>query len=228
MKGELFSQDMVKAFLENRKGRTSRPVKKCSWPYMLSQKETTFFRMVNTNGYYQAGFAQFKNGGYSILADPKYRPGNIMYVREKVYIYGYWIKNGLSKSGKQKYKFVAGLKKPFYYAENPPEHICRGKTESGYYLRPSMFMPREAARIFLEVTRNGAQNIADMTEQDAVEDGFINDAQAFLLGSDRSGKFALERFKAFWLAQYGTDAQWMWVYYIKQISREEALKDGKN
>jgi len=86
---------------------------------------------------------------------------------------------------------------------------------------PSIHMPREAARIFLRVTDVNAQCLDKLTEQDAIKDGF--DCEWI---TENVSLYALEKFRSFWLSQYGPDVRWMWVYYFELISKEEALKDG--
>lgn len=126
---------------------------------------------------------------------PKYRPGDVIYVRET------WQKQ-------------FGI---YWYKATP---IC-GNAEPPQKWIPSIHMPFEAARIFLRVTDVKAQRLEDVTEQDAIEDGF-----EITLGYDAEAqvyyamKSALENFTEFWLNQYGTDKPWMWVYYFEPISKE--------
>lgn len=147
------------------------------------------------------GQARFGNNKSSAVCSrkPKYQPGDVMYCRETFYI---------APTGDYVYKADGTQPNDFHY------------------WTPSIHMPREAARIFLRVTDVKVQRLEDMTEQDAVEDGFVYTEKL-------SGKFgylrrdyALERFQEFWNTQYGTNANWMWVYYLEKISKEEALKVG--
>ena len=79
-------------------------------------------------------------------------------------------------------------------------------------------MPREAARIFLRVTDVKVQRLDDLTERDAIEDGFetieIPQCPYWNLTS-------LERFSQFWVKTYGWDALWMWVYYFERCEKPE-------
>jgi hypothetical protein len=68
------------------------------------------------------------------------------------------------------------------------------------------------------VTDVKVQRLDDLTEQDAIEDGF---EETYVNGIIRRN--ALWVFKNFWIQQYGPDARWMWVYYLKLISKDEAL-----
>jgi hypothetical protein len=210
IKGELFSQQFIPKLLDETKTQTSRPVKRkysnthIQW---LSNKYGTSLVEVQND---IEGETFWKNPDgtttHKLLAcrelKPKYRPGNIMYARETLYqspTHGGW-----------RYLDEVG--------ENSKIKTCWKKT-------PSIHMPREAARIFLRVTGVKAQRINDLTEKDAIEDGFAPTFSEAINGGIvcNSGWItAMEHFKDFWLSRYGPDAQWMWVYYFKKISKEEA------
>ena len=107
----------------------------------------------------------------------------------------------------------------FYYradGEVPPDPKY-GKAN----WRPSIHMPREAARIFLRVTDVRVQNIFEVSEHDAVEDGFE-------VTLDKGGTVwfdAAHNMRSYWYDTYGTINNWMWVYYFTRISKEEAHDD---
>jgi hypothetical protein len=103
---------------------------------------------------------------------PKYQPRDILWVRETTYLWGTWVKNGITKTGKQKYKFVWDKTKPaIYAADGAPDYICKGWQEVGYFKRPSIHMPREAARIFLRVKDGRIERVQDISEEDAIAEG---------------------------------------------------------
>lgn len=209
IKGELFSTDMVKAFLEGRKSRTSRPIK--PQPCKESEKFECWFEK-------SARFGNEKSAAVC-SRKPKYQPGDIMYVRET------WCQlwdldgNDHVIEGTEKYYYRADGENPTPYNSFYSNRADKWKEFPIW--TPSIHMPREAARLFFRVTDVKVQNITDMTEQDAVEDGFIADPLPTGLSYP-----ALSNFKDFWHAQYGTESPWMWVYSLNKISREDALKDG--
>lgn len=91
-------------------------------------------------------------------------PGMTLWVRETTYLYGRWAKNGLAKTGKQKHKFVWDIKQPaIYAADDKPDVICTKKDQIGYFKRPSIHMPRDAARIFLRVKNVRVERVQDIT-----------------------------------------------------------------
>jgi hypothetical protein len=189
IRGELFSQDMVKAFLENRKFRTSRPIK---------HGFDAVYKATCARGKWSETYGNHipdsviewyvKN-----IAKPKHHIGDAIYVRET------WSFENVNC--KDQYVFKADK-----------------WDRSGLKWHPSIHMPREAARLWFRVTDVKAQNIKDMTEQDAVEDGFQDEYVEEL----KRHHFAVAKFKDFWLNQYGADQPWMWVYRLQPITKEEA------
>lgn len=242
IKGELFSTDMVKAFLEGRKSRTSRPVKPqpaeiegCSHVFIRDDFEgEAFTGFVCRNCGYGVSFPHSKYPVGTSFLHPKYKPGDVMYVRETFYQYGEWYdtEKRVQINGEwetvAKHTFVAKQGFPVYFKNTLPGNIevkHAYKDGLGYYKRPSLFMPFEAARLFFRVTDVKVQNLKELTNEDAEQDGFISDVEPLLLDSpDYKGSYAYDRFMEFWRDTYGTDARWMWVYYLTPISKEEALK----
>jgi hypothetical protein len=225
IKGELFSTDMVKAFLDNRKSRTNRPIKdgitvlEKEKMYVRSYAELVDPKVLNdANGNFFFT-QQHPEGGYTFTIEckPMYQPGDIMYVRET------WAKIEDFKNYAD-VEIEDGLKYLFKCDDDGKEHTFVDAGVQRWH--PSIHMPREAARLWFRVSDVKVQNIADMTEQDAEQDGF--EPKDFFVAKGKicgTQCTALESFKQFWAKQYGVDANWMWVYYLEKISREEALKD---
>ena len=80
---------------------------------------------------------------------PPYRPGDILYVRET------WLKDSV------RYMYKAN------YSDD--EKFYRGGKEVSIKWRPSIHMPREAARIFLRVTGVRVERLREITELDILE-----------------------------------------------------------
>jgi hypothetical protein len=79
----------------------------------------------------------------------KYKVGDILWVRET------W---SVNEYDDYRYKADVSLADPFHKWE-------------GIRWRPSIFMPREAARIFLKVTDVRVERVQDISERDAVKGG---------------------------------------------------------
>ena len=159
----LFNTPMVKAILDGRKTQTRRVV--------LHSKRTPdyfgrgkFYKMVDSlNGkpFFGAGFYNDKNvfehEGKTIIdafyIKPKYEPGDILWVRET------WQENTIhSEEGK--------LKNPYLYKADPDGVLLRS-------WKPSIHMPRKAARLFLEVKSVQVERLQDISERGANLEGCL-------------------------------------------------------
>jgi hypothetical protein len=156
---------MVKAILENRKSVTRRVIK----PQPPTEFEGSKLELVKCE---HPDFIRFENKTAMWTHKLPYKPGYILWVRETTYLFGKWVRNGVTRTGKQKYKFVWDKSKPVIYAaDGKPDYICKDKNEVGYFKRPSIFMPREAARISHNVKNIRVERIQDITAEDARAEG---------------------------------------------------------
>lgn len=98
-------------------------------------------------------------------------PGERLWVKEAHYLYGRWRRDGMTKAGKQKWRFVADKDKGAMFPNAPPAIVCKGKVEVGWFKRTSMFMPRWASRITLEIESVRVERVQDITAEDAIREG---------------------------------------------------------
>ena len=157
MKPILFSTPMVQAILDGRKTMTRRVVKisDCSERH----KEFTFASWKNKKQELYldnegvccslCGWGVNNNGNKPIK--PKYQVGDVLWVRETWQNYCL----GESNSG-------------FIYKASP--ELYHWKKESVIW-KPSIFMPKEACRIFLCVTNVRVERLQDISEDDAQKEG---------------------------------------------------------
>jgi hypothetical protein len=141
----LFSTPMVQAILAGRKTMTRRVVKPQPDDYGL-HNHTDFPMSIDSN--LQGWWGTIDETG----SDKQYHPyqlGDILWVREA------WAVNEYDD---YRYKADVSLADPFYKWE-------------GVRWRPSIFMPREAARIFLKVTNVRVERLQDITEEDVRAEG---------------------------------------------------------
>jgi len=156
----LFSPPMVTALVENRKTQTRRIIK--------------FPPDFDGETVYQNGGDGVKYGGANGVGIvnriyPRWQVGDVIWVKETFYAFGWWEKNGWSKTNKQKWRFVYNPTYHYMYSDNVG-HIEKTRGV-GWHKRPSLFMPREAARIFLLVTDIGSEQLHDITEADSIAEG---------------------------------------------------------
>lgn len=144
------------------------------------------------------------NSKEEIQIKPKFEIGDILWVREsfaKPPIYAFGVK----------YIYKAGFN----------ESICGWK--------PSIHMPKEAARIFLEVTNIRVERLRDISEDDAIAEGilkvsiapFVHRFKNYLCENKFIGP--KESFKTLWIKINGEDSwkanPWVWVYEFKVVEK---------
>lgn len=140
----LFNTEMVRAILDGRKTCTRRLVKP-----QPGEKHTFPLGFVTDSTEKKEvgcfGFGINEYGGSIQYAKPPYQPGDILYVRET------WKKapNG------------------YYYYEDWQRNDIADVTK----WKPSIHMPKEAARIWLKVTDVRVERLQDITPQGAWKEG---------------------------------------------------------
>ncbi|MDH4186355.1 MAG: hypothetical protein OEV08_05110 [Nitrospira sp.] len=102
------------------------------------------------------------------VATCPYRVGEIRYIREPHYLYGRWKRDGHTKTGKPKYRFMADRSKGACYPDNPPPRVCTKKSATGWFRRPGMFMFEWAARSCVRITGLRAERVQEISADDAM------------------------------------------------------------
>ena len=137
---------------------------------------------------------------------PPYRPGDILYVREAFCLFDAdHVNNGVKYA---------------YKADATPESE-RARKDFGYKWRPSIHMPREAARIFLRVTDVQVERLRSISDTQCMAEGVacpwnVDLPDAFAELWDSTIKPA-DRTLYGWAAN-----PWGWIISFERISREEA------
>ena len=188
MKPILFNTDMTRAILEGRKNTTRRIACKANDLREFHSKtcpDGVWFR-----GRVYKRWKDAMESPQGILMHCRYKTGNILWVRET-------------------------------WAEMPYGIVYRADDEEpeGWDAddrwRPSIHMPRKAARIFLKVTGVWVDQLQDITSSDVQAEGFNNRKQ-FIEGWNKivSPKD---------IPAYNWNANpWVFVIGFKRISKEEA------
>lgn len=194
----LFSTPMVRAILEGRKTQTRRIVK---FNKEIEVKNIGF-SATSPNGSFEVRGIH-KNGEYgaSFFKLP-FKKGDILWVRESF---------GNTAIG------------TMYKADINNPQI--NKPSSGW--KPSIHMPKAAARIFLEVTNVRVERLFDISEKDAIAEGIIviEPEEAYNSYDKGVGSYATARgsFFSLWTSingQASTDANpWVFVYDFKRVER---------
>lgn len=205
----LFNTEMVQAILDGRKTCTRREIK-------FSNGMTG--RPIGKAGDSSNPLGVMYPGG---IKRPLYQPGDILYVRET------WQKAGQVDEfdhiidGTEKYYYAAGPEAPCFDFWVDPE---TGEHKDHMPWKPSIHMPKAAARIWLKVTDVRVERLQDITEAGAINEGCIDDIEY------AKGKSARNHFVDIWNSTikksdidiYGWSANpWVWVIEF------ERCKPGK-
>jgi hypothetical protein len=201
----LFSTPMVQAILEGRKTMTRR---------------TRGLKMVNdcpddwedvfqdVKGDWFASCDDYDGDYWQPINCPYGKPGDLLWVRESVMPY---------QPGR-----------PFIYrTEVTDEQIKSG----AFKFKPSIHMPKTAARIWLEVTGVRVERLQEISEQDAkaegieyktIEGGFPDWAYKNYINGGFQHLFPKESFTSLWIKINGEESwnqnPWVWVLNFKVLS----------
>jgi hypothetical protein len=214
-KSILFNTEMVRAILNGRKTVTRRKINSDIISYCDIDTDGTLLDYENKDG-------DFINP----VKLCKYQSGDILYVRETV-----WQKtcNYLDVDGETKTVFSNEFRYPA--TDIKPEV---GNTYS-WVKRPSIHMPKEAARIWLRVTDVRVERLREMKDEDFEKEGIENyckKCKALFFDCDaclNDGAFK-EDFIKIWdatikksdLEQYGWKANpWVWVIEFERCDKTE-------
>jgi len=189
----LFNTAMVRAILDGRKRHTRRIIKGLPLyePY-FEEDEGRGFLMDSEDG-------QF----YALENFSKIHPGDVLWVRET------WQR--LSDFGEYRYEYRADCE------DDDPLRL------DGMYItwRPSIHMPREAARIFLKVKDVRAERLQDMTPEDCANDGGFDPEAVRVVGiAPLFGTLWDSTLRKDVLAKYGWAANpWVWVIEFERCEK---------
>ena len=220
----LFSTEMVQAILEGRKTQTRRILKpqpdfNIAWKN-LGFSENKFgikteleIPDIDVTGNFLGVSSPieidgFKATGLCIPNIPiKIHKGDILWVRETF----------------QKFNNKEGF--AYYASEN-------SATQNLVSWKPSIHMPKEAARIFLEVTNVRVERLQDITEEGAIAEGikktWINDdikqcKFKNYINDGKGSKSPIDSFISLWKKINGEDSwkanPWVWVYEFKVVEK---------
>lgn len=155
----LFNTEMVKAILTGRKSQTRRAVKPqpqlAGYDGLNEDKTAALFTCGYGTGHH-----------YFERVELPCRPDDILYVRE-TWFYESHMEDKTEgmpdlPSGRYSHRYV-------YRADSPDYPVNVGVGAAGW--RPSIHMPREAARIFLRVTDVRVERLQEITYEDCKAEG---------------------------------------------------------
>jgi len=196
MKGILFSTPMVQAILEGRKTVTRRKI----------DRDITNFCDVDTDG----TLLDYQNcdGDFINPVDLcRYKVGDILYVREK-----------FNDEETDSVLYAADKEFTDFGMKEVDGYMF---VESEVRWKPSIHMPKSAARIFLKVTDVRVEKLQDITETQVRKEGFRD----YLAADDTfypSGYYFRQTWdgtiKKQYIDKYSWDANpWVWVIEFQRV-----------
>lgn len=242
----LFNTQMVRAILNGSKTQTRRLIKRRYDNTVLEMKTDKYgTRLIEiqkdeegvTFGKHEDGSTWRKLRAY---IEPKsaYKRGDILYVRE-TWNYGYvdsdckeccppeyWFEEDDYKKQGSHPRFI--INRFWYKADKDDEADMDGL---GGRWRPSIHMPKEAARIWLRVTDVRLQRLQDISSEDVDAEGCKEWAHSAATGELLPS--APTWFKILWdetvsekdKKEYGWDANpWVWAYTFERIDNPREAK----
>ena len=165
LKPILFNTDMVRAILDGRKTVTRRVVK----PQPDKHHKHFVGWVTSSTDNSDIGCAMFglhEDGGCSCeYAKPKYQIGDVLYVRETFFCDN-CMPDCLGREDENECPFNRIGDKCYGYKTQYIDSTGMIKWH------PSIHMPKEAARIFLKVTDVRVERLQEITEDEAIKEGF--------------------------------------------------------
>ncbi len=207
----LFSGAMVRAILDDRKTQTRRIVKpQPTQPlaghviYSTDEKQSGTWRFA-TNDNHEG---EYRRCPYGL-------PGDRLWVRET---FTELRSNHYHDSGpREKLIEYAGrvVRNGIEYrVDATSDETERCREELGYQWKPSIFMPRWASRITLEVTTVRVERLQEITEADAQLEGFAQ-SNTTLARSEFIRTWKLINGVSSWSAN-----PWVWVVSFKRVTQK--------
>jgi hypothetical protein len=133
------------------------------------------------------------------------KPGDLLYVCETHYRFGYWVPDGTTKTGKVKWRFV-GADDTALFRPPPQFRVSRDKENPGlpqWYCRLGRFMFARHARIHLRVTGVKVERLQDISEADAIAEGVFEAGEDVANYGPKAGRIA---FRMLWNSLHGPAA----------------------
>jgi hypothetical protein len=215
----LFNTEMVRAILDGRKTCTRRIAKgfipdDALWGYTAFTPKG----YISCRGVYADGYGE---GFYKL----PYQPGDILYVRE-TWQYLYELDGNeqvIEDTGKYYYAATDTIPFDTYVDEN-------GVTHDHAPWRPSIHMPKEAARIWLKVTNVRVERLQDITSEQIYREGTEVEEPFVLNGEEKRYAFSVlwnSTIKKSDLDRYGWDANpYVFVIEFVKIDKPEEIQNA--
>lgn len=208
----LFNTEMVRAILEGRKTVTRRVLK---LPSYIEQNENGLYTL------FADGDCCYENQSMEEIKDyikPPFKAGDYLYVRETWHKYIKRVGKGESCHLAEFYGYKASI------ANSEDAHEP---------WKPSIHMPKEAARLFLKVNAVRVERLQDITISEMKKEGLIDECEYCTRGIDCNVCIhedgIIDEWQELWnstikksdVDKYGWEANpWVWVIEFERVEVE--------
>ncbi|MCT8506180.1 hypothetical protein [Chromohalobacter moromii] len=232
----LFKGEMSDGILDYRKWQTRRifkeqPPESCG----VIEGPQMFAPLVIKRGEEQPGpdvFGAFSEDGVWSIKCPYGQPGDRLYVKETYWAWGRWETRYDAKKGRDAWHFVDMTREcgKAYQFEQPSPIGTRARVSPAWHKRPSLFMPRHASRITLEVTAVRVERLQEISTDDARAEGIQTWIDSFKDGphyheNGQLDAYPVSAFSRLWKSINGADSwdanPWVWVVEFRVIKPSE-------
>lgn len=229
MKPILFSTPMVQAILEGKKNMTRRVMKDCT------QFDIEESQLLENNGYNlthnykmsieSVGIFSTKEKllNWFVAKYSKYQVGDVLWVRE-TWTYGRVVGES-DEYGNSEFWLEQTQKeedeKCIFYKADMDDAIREDISFEDVIWKPSIFMPKEACRIFLRVTNVRVERLQNISEEDCLKEGMPIEEKG------------LDVFLLWWMPLWNSTAKegykwgdnpWVFVYTFQRIEKPKEMK----
>ncbi|WP_139110571.1 hypothetical protein [Pseudomonas syringae] len=166
---------------------------------------------------------------------PYGQPGTTLWLKEAFYAFGRWEMHPNKKSGRNDWRFIDMTLESGrdYCVSEPANYIKTSRTDPAptWWLRPSLFMPRRASRVDLEVTDVRIERLRDITDEQARAEGFSpmhDGVHTYFVNhlphpSTGMSITAVIAFALYWQRLHGNDSwnenPWVWVVSFRRLDK---------
>jgi hypothetical protein len=226
----LFNTEMVRAILDGRKTCTRRAIK----PQPDEKHKFPLGFVTDSTEKKKAGCFGFgidEYGGSIQYAKPPYQPGDILYVRET---WQCWRAHRYEATADIRFR-AGGDDVRLQFANGNTDSINRLDYDTFVHKwfshygewKQSLFMPKEAARIWLKVTDVRVERLQDMTSEQISREGVELEYPHVLNGEEKRYAFSTlwnSTIKKSDIDRYGWDANpYVWVISFERCEKPEGV-----
>jgi len=152
---------------------------------------------------------------------PRYRPGEVVYVKEAAYIAPPNFGDNLAECNCIDFE---GRPRLVGYATSMDGEAIRCAEDYGVKRRWPLLMPAWAARDWLRILTVRAERVREISSEDCIAEGLSSQLREYDAEADMR-----EKYFALYDSMHGVGAHerdWVWVYTFERLSREEEVTEG--